>query len=169
LGEDREPAPLDGIWLRANSGIAATEDAQFEADLLELKPFLVSFARNLTHDSELAEDLTQDTLLSAWRARRNFKLGTNLKAWLCIILRNHFYSHARRAWRQMAWDQESAELMSNERPDQTSAVELADTARALECIPTLQREALTLIGAGGFSYEEAAKICNCNQGTLKTR
>jgi RNA polymerase sigma-70 factor (ECF subfamily) len=169
LDKDCTPGMREAIWLHPNSEMAPIEDAQFEAELLELEPYLFSFARSLSRDRELAEDLTQDTLLSAWRARRSFKPGTNLKAWLCIILRNRFYSHARRAWRQMPWDQDAAELLSNEGPEQTSMVELADTVRALECIPAAQREALTLIGAGGFSYGEAAKICSCNPGTLKSR
>jgi RNA polymerase sigma-70 factor (ECF subfamily) len=46
---------------------------------------------------------------------------------------------------------------------------LSDTARALSCLSDEQREALILVGAGGFSYEDAARICNCAVGTVKSR
>jgi len=149
--------------------IGSAEEAQFEADLLELAPFLRSFARSLSRDKEAAQDLAQETLLRAWRARGDYKPGTNLKAWLCIIMRNKFYSDGRRSWRQMPWDQEKAERISLYNPEQTGAADLSDTVRALGFISADQREALTLVGAGGFSYKDAAVICNCAVGTLKSR
>jgi RNA polymerase sigma-70 factor (ECF subfamily) len=95
--------------------------------------------------------------------------GTNLKAWLFTILRNQFYSDRRRAWRQAPWDQEAAERIPGGGQDQGWAAELSDTARALRCLTDEQREALILVGAGGFSYEDAAEICNCAVGTVKSR
>ncbi|HYM19046.1 MAG TPA: sigma-70 family RNA polymerase sigma factor [Micropepsaceae bacterium] len=148
---------------------ATIEDAQFEADLIEAVPFLKSFARTLSRNAEVADDLVQDTLLNAWRARASYKPDTNLKAWLCTILRNKFYSDGRRAWRQMPWDQEAAERIIGHDAAQAGAVELSNTVHAMEFMPAHQREALTLIGAGGFSYREAAAICNVDPGTLKSR
>jgi RNA polymerase sigma-70 factor (ECF subfamily) len=145
------------------------DDVQFEADLIEAAPFLKSFARSLSRNTDTAEDLVQDTLLNAWRARASYKPGTNLKGWLCIILRNKFYSEGRRAWRRMPWDDEAAERMFEHHAEQPGAVDLSDTVRALGYIPAQQREALTLIGAGGFSYREAAEICKVDPGTLKGR
>ncbi len=98
-----------------------------------------------------------------------FQAGTNLKAWLFTILRNQFYSDRRRAWRQAPWDQDAAERIPGSSGEQNWAADLSDTARALTCLSDEQREALILVGAGGFSYEDAAAICNCAVGTVKSR
>jgi RNA polymerase sigma-70 factor (ECF subfamily) len=145
------------------------DDARFKADLLELIPFLRAFARSLCGNQETADDLAQETLVKAWQARHMFAPGTNLKAWLFTILRNQFYSDRRRAWRQAPWDQDAAERIPGSAGEQSWAAELSDTARALTCLSDEQREALILVGAGGFSYEDAARICNCAVGTVKSR
>ncbi len=143
--------------------------AQFKADLLDLIPFLRAFARSLCGNQETADDLAQETLVKAWQARGSFAPGTNLKAWLFTILRNQFYSDRRRAWRQAPWDQDAAERIPGSNSEQTWAAELSDTARALTWLSDEQREALILVGAGGFSYEDAAAICKCAVGTVKSR
>lgn len=144
-------------------------DAKFKADLLELIPFLRAFARSLCGNPETADDLAQETLVKAWQARATFAAGTNLKAWLFTILRNQFYSDRRRAWRQAPWDQDAAERIPGLNGQQGWAAELSDTARALTTLSDEQREALILVGAGGFSYEDAARICGCAVGTVKSR
>jgi RNA polymerase sigma-70 factor (ECF subfamily) len=141
----------------------------FKTELLGLIPFLRAFARSLTGNQEAADDLAQETLVKAWQSRDSFIPGTNLKAWLFTILRNQFYSDRRRAWRQAPWDQEAAERIPGGGSDQSWAAELSDTARALRCLSDEQREALILVGAGGFSYEDAARICGCAVGTVKSR
>jgi RNA polymerase sigma-70 factor (ECF subfamily) len=150
---------------------AQTVDANpdFRTELLSLIPFLRAFARSLCGSQEMADDLAQETLVKAWQSRSMFIPGTNLKAWLFTILRNQFYSDRRRAWRQAPWDQEAAERIPGSSSDQTWAAELSDTARALGCLSDEQREALILVGAGGFSYEDAAAICGCAVGTVKSR
>ena len=144
-------------------------DAQFKSDLLDLIPFLRAFARSLCGNQETADDLAQETLVKAWQARNMFAPGTNLKAWLFTILRNQFYSDRRRAWRQAPWDQDAAERIPGSTAEQSWAAELSDTARALSQLSDEQREALILVGAGGFSYEDAAAICHCAVGTVKSR
>ena len=141
----------------------------FRTELLGLIPFLRAFARSLCGNQEAADDLAQETLVKAWQSRETFIPGTNLKAWLFTILRNQFYSDRRRAWRQAPWDQEAAERIPGGGSDQSWAAELSDTARALRCLSDEQREALILVGAGGFSYEDAARICACAVGTVKSR
>ena len=141
----------------------------FRTELLGLIPFLRAFARSLCGNQETADDLAQETLVKAWQSRETFIPGTNLKAWLFTILRNQFYSDRRRAWRQAPWDQEAAERIPGGGSDQSWAAELSDTARALRCLSDEQREALILVGAGGFSYEDAARICSCAVGTVKSR
>jgi len=141
----------------------------FKTELLGLVPFLRAFARSLCGNYEAADDLVQETLVKAWQSRDTFELGTNLKAWLFTILRNQFYSDRRRAWRQAPWDQDAAERMPGTSQDQNWAADLSDTARALKLLPDEQREALILVGAGGFSYMDAAAIVRCNVGTVKSR
>src|ERR1700755_2820388 len=144
-------------------------DGDFKSELLALIPFLRAFARSLTGNQEGADDLAQETLVKAWQRRATFIPGTNLKAWLFTILRNQFYSDRRRAWRQAPWDQEAAERIPGGGEDQMFSAELSDTARALRCLSDEQREALILVGAGGFSYEDAAAICKRAVGTVKSR
>jgi RNA polymerase sigma-70 factor, ECF subfamily len=145
------------------------ENPDFKTDLLALVPFLRAFARSLTGNPEAADDLAQETLVKAWQSRASFIPGTNLKAWLFTILRNQFYSDRRRAWRQAPWDQEAAERIPGGGEDQVHSAELSDTVRALRRLSDEQREALILVGAGGFSYEAAAAICKCAVGTVKSR
>ena len=95
--------------------------------------------------------------------------GSNLKAWLFMILRNEFYSHQRRAWRQVLWDAEALDTVPVPPGEQQWAVELSDTACALRGLPDAQREALILVGVGGFSYEDAAALSSKAVGTMKSR
>jgi len=161
--------------LTARSQMASThavkpeEPDPFKAELLELVPYLRAFARSLSGRHEGADDLAQEALVKAWQSRDSFVPGTNLKAWLFTILRNQFYSERRRAWRQVPWDAENADAMPGNSDDQGWAAELSDIARALQALPAEQREALILVGAGGFAYEEAAQISNCAVGTVKSR
>jgi RNA polymerase sigma-70 factor (ECF subfamily) len=155
--------------LPASGEVTADPDADFRRDLLDLIPFLRAFSRSLCGDRELADDLAQEALAKAWQSRDSFRAGSNLKAWLFTILRNQFYSDRRRAWRQAPWDDAAAERVPVARGEQTWAIQLSDTARALKGLPAEQREALILVGAGGFSYEDAARISNCAVGTVKSR
>ena len=141
----------------------------FKTELLPLIPFVRAFARSLTGNREAADDLAQETLVKAWRSRSTFMQGTNLKAWLFTILRNQFYSDRRRDWRQASWDQELAERIADSSADQMASAQFSDTVRALRCLPAEQREVVILVGAGGFSYEDAAAICKCPVGTVKSR
>ena len=159
------PAPHSAHNTPGSSG----GDDEFKSGLLALIPFLRAFARSLCGTQGGADDLAQEALVKAWQSRATFVPGTNLKAWLFTILRNQFYSDRRRAWRQAPWDQEAAERMPGGGEDQMQSAELSDTARALRVLSDEQREALILVGAGGFSYEDAAAICKCAVGTVKSR
>jgi RNA polymerase sigma-70 factor (ECF subfamily) len=155
--------------------IAATTKANheptgtFEKDLEALMPYVRAFSFSLCRDRSVAEDLAQDTLTSAWRARSSFKVGTNLKAWLSTILRNQHKSHQRRSWRQMPWDPETADLIAAPPDEQGWAGELSDVMRAVHCLTDEQNEALILITAAGLSYDEAAAITKVATGTMKSR
>ncbi len=147
----------------------AADDEAFKDGLVALIPHLRAFARTLTGDPTAADDLAQDAMVKAWDARNSFKLGTNMKAWTFMILRNQFYSDKRRSWRQTQLDQEAAERTLVAVDDPSAPLALDELRRALNTLPDEQREALVLVGAGGFAYEEAAAICECAVGTVKSR
>jgi RNA polymerase sigma-70 factor, ECF subfamily len=144
-------------------------DEDFRAELIDLIPFLRAFARTLCGDRDEADDLCQEALAKAWQSSASFEPGTNLKAWLFMILRNHFYSNRRRSWRQQPWDENAAHHTPVTQGSQTANLNLQDLSRALRGLPDEQREALILVGAGGFSCEEASRICGCAVGTIKSR
>ncbi|KQZ14872.1 MULTISPECIES: sigma-70 family RNA polymerase sigma factor [unclassified Mesorhizobium] len=142
---------------------------RFKTDLLGSIPSLRAFAVSLTQNSDKADDLVQETLVKAWDKHESFQPGTNLKAWLFTILRNEFYSQMRKRGREV---QDSEGIMTSRlavHPAQHGQLDLKDFRGALEQLPEDQREAIILIGASGFSYEEAAEICGCAVGTIKSR
>ena len=143
--------------------------AAFKTDLLGAIPSLRAFAVSLSQNADKADDLVQETLVKAWDKHESFQPGTNLKAWLFTILRNEFYSQMRKCGREV---QDSDGIMTARlavHPSQHGQLHLKDFRAYLELLPEDQREAIILIGASGFSYEEAAEICNCAVGTIKSR
>jgi RNA polymerase sigma-70 factor (ECF subfamily) len=149
--------------------LAPASEAIFKRDLVNLIPHLRAFARTLCGDAAAADDLAQDAIMKAWDARSSFQIGTNMKAWTFMILRNQFYSEKRRSWRQSQLDQDAAERTLVAPDDPEAPVALDEMRLALGMLPSEQREALILVGAGGFAYEEAAEICGCAVGTVKSR
>lgn len=130
---------------------------------------LRAFAVSLCGDKERADDLVQETLFKAWNHLESFKEGTNLKAWLFTILRNTYFSERRKRRREVedADGAYAARLSTN--PEQHGHMDMQDFRAALTQLPDDQREALILVGAAGFSYEEAAEISGCAVGTIKSR
>jgi RNA polymerase sigma-70 factor (ECF subfamily) len=114
-------------------------------------PALRAFAWSLSHNSADADDLVQDTLIKAWTHRDKFEVGTNLRAWLFTILRNTYYTAAVRRRREVR--------------DETGKY-----AATLTTGPTQEWSlAMILVGAAGLTYEEAAEVCGCALGTIKSR
>jgi RNA polymerase sigma-70 factor, ECF subfamily len=148
---------------------ADAKDSEFRAEMISLIPFQRAFARTLSGHREDADDLCQETLAKAWQSRDAYQMGTNLKAWMFMILRNQFYSERRRSWRQQPWHDSDAENDQVTQNTQGAKLDLSDLSRALRLLSDEQREALILVGAGGFSYEEASSICGCALGTIKSR
>jgi len=148
---------------------ALSEDRAFERELVAQIPHLRAFARSLCGDPTHADDLAQDAVAKAWRCRDSFEMGTNLRAWTFVILRNQFYSTKRRAWRSVELDREKAEQTLVATDDPLAAIALDDVRQAMMALPAPQREALVMVGAGGFSYEEAADVMNVAIGTVKSR
>jgi RNA polymerase sigma-70 factor (ECF subfamily) len=150
-------------------GVDQERETAFRKELVALIPHLRAFARTLAGNPAAADDLAQDALIKAWDARATYQMGTNMKAWTFMILRNQFYSEKRRSWRQIQLDQDAAErtLVAVDNPE--APVALDELRQGLAMLPPEQREALILVGAGGFSYEEAGDICRCAVGTVKSR
>ncbi|APL93695.1 DNA-directed RNA polymerase sigma-70 factor [Sphingobium sp. TA15] len=144
-------------------------DADFKRELAAVIPHLRAFGRSLSGNRDVADDLVQETLLKAWAARSRFQAGTNMRAWTFIILRNHYLSQMRRSRFRGDWDDLAADRLLAAPAGQDKHVELSDMQRALLQLPQPQREALILVGAGGFAYEEAAEICGVAVGTIKSR
>jgi RNA polymerase sigma-70 factor (ECF subfamily) len=142
---------------------------RFQAELIALIPQLRAFARSLCRDATRADDLAQEALASAWKARESYQTGTNLRAWVYLILRNRFYSDARRAWRSTALNPEIAEATLVARDKVEGILELDEVRRALAHLTEQHRESLMLVGVGGFSYDEAAEILKVPTGTVKSR
>ena len=149
-------------------GTAVTANA-FKAELAAAIPHLRAYGRSLSGNADLADDLVQETMLKAWMARDRFIAGSSMRAWTHVILRNVYFSIARRARFKGEWDEYSADLLLAVGPAQEDHIALADMQRALMQLPATQREALILIGASGMSCEEVAAISQCAVGTVKSR
>ena len=138
-------------------------------ELLAAIPNLRAFAISLCGNRDSADDLVQDTLMRAWSNMDRYTAGTNLHAWLFTILRNSFFSQHRKIVREVEdADGFYANRLSTA-PEQQAHLDLQDFQRALMKLSADQREALLLVGAEGYSYEEAARICGCAEGTIKSR
>ena len=141
----------------------------FKDELLAETRNLRAFAISLSGSVSLADDLVQESLLRAWSNSEKFQPGTSLRAWLFTILRNIYYSNYRKRSREV---QDSDGLYARRLTvpgDQESHLDLEDFRNALTKLPAEQREVLTLIGASGLSYEEAAVVCQVGIGTIKSR
>jgi RNA polymerase sigma-70 factor (ECF subfamily) len=143
--------------------------AEFTAGLMKALPSLRAFAISLSGRAERADDLVQDTLMRAWANAESFQPGTNLNAWLFTILRNLFHSEYRKRRREVQDEDGIYASRLSVQASQDAHLDVQDFRLALEMLPPDQREALLLVGASGFSYEEAADICQCAVGTIKSR
>ncbi|QFT78898.1 sigma-70 family RNA polymerase sigma factor [Erythrobacter sp. THAF29] len=145
------------------------EKAAFKRELTEVVPHLRAFARGLCGRPDMADDLVQETMLKAWAAQDRFEPGTSMRAWTFVILRNAYLTDMRRNRFRGDYDEGVAERILTAPAGQEEPIHLSDMHRALLTLPPERREALLLVGAGGFSYEEAANICGCAVGTIKSR
>jgi RNA polymerase sigma-70 factor (ECF subfamily) len=142
---------------------------QLRDDILASVPSLRAFAISLSGNGDRADDLVQETLLRALANIDSFQPGSNLPAWLFTILRNLFRSEYRKRRREVEDADGSYAQSLKSQPEQTGHIEFQEFRTALGKLPPDQREALILVGASGFSYEEAADICGCAVGTIKSR
>lgn len=149
--------------------LSADEVDAFKAQMVAMIPALRGFARGLCRDKVLADDLVQEAMLRAWASRHTFIQGSNFRAWIFMILRNHYFSGAKKRARYTVWDPEAAERILVQDATQESGLHVEDVMRAIHHLPDQQREILLLVAGAGLSYEEAAQVTGANMGTVKSR
>lgn len=138
-------------------------------ELIEHLPAMRAFALNLTRNPATADDLVQDAVVKAWANFDKFKPGTNLRAWLFTILRNTYYSLYRKRRREVEDPNGKMAMQLSEKPAHDGHLAMTDFRAAFAQLTDEQREVLILVGAEGFSYEDAAEMCGCAVGTIKSR
>ncbi|MAC81078.1 MAG: RNA polymerase subunit sigma [Rhodobacteraceae bacterium] len=138
-------------------------------EIVEHIKSLRAFAFSLTRNSALADDMVQDALVKAWSNIDSFEAGTNMRAWLFTILRNTYYSHHRKRQREVEDADGSHAQSLSQKPDHDGRLQMRDFNEAFAVLKEEHREALILVGASGFSYEEAADMCGVKVGTIKSR
>ena len=160
-----------GTVLPSGSSLPMVEtDLAFVDDLLELRPALQAFARRLTNQVCDAEDLVQETVLRALRARHLFAEGTNLKSWLFTIMRNAFVTGWRRSQREVPTGSELIEFMMVTPATQDSLLWARQvTEQLLHHLSPTHRDVLILVSVQGLSYEDVAQRSGCAVGTVKSR
>jgi len=147
---------------------ADAQDALFSEQLVSVGPQLRAYAYSLAGAMHF-EDLAQEAMARAWKARRSFQQGTNFKAWLFRILRNQFITDARRRWRTESLDPAEAAALLEINDNNLPREHLVDVRNAMQLIPRAQRETLMLSGLAGFSHSELARRSECATGTIKSR
>jgi RNA polymerase sigma-70 factor, ECF subfamily len=165
------PADKDELELQGapSSRPVRALDAETRQALLRAIPHLRAFAISLCGNLDQADDLVQETTLKALTHLDGFQPGTNLQAWMFTILRNLFHTGYRRRRREVEDADGLFAATLSVPPDQHARLDFEDLRGALAKLPPDQREALVLIGAEGFSYEETAAICGTKVGTIKSR
>jgi RNA polymerase sigma-70 factor (ECF subfamily) len=146
-----------------------TPEPSVQDVMLAAIPNLRAFAMSLSGNADRADDLVQETVMRAMAHIDSFTPGTNMAAWLFTILRNLFRSQYRKRRREVE-DPDGSYLASLKMPpEQFGRLEFKELIEALTKLPDVQREALLLVAASGFSYDEAAAICEVAVGTIKSR
>ena len=138
-------------------------------DLLAALPGLRAFSISLCGRTARAEDLVQETLVKAWANLGSFQPGTNMIAWLYTILRNEYYSEYRRHRHEVGDEEGRYAARLAAAPTQEGHMQFLDFRAAMDRLAADHREALILVGASGLSYEDAAALCGCAVGTMKSR
>ena len=155
--------------MTASADNKALSGANPRDELVDHLPALRAFALSLTRDGASADDLVQDTIVKAWTNMDKFQVGTNLRAWLFTILRNTFYSARRKTRREVSDTDGIHAARQATRPEHDGRLAMNDFRTAFAKLPDEQREALVMVGASGFSYEEAAEMTGVAVGTVKSR
>jgi RNA polymerase sigma-70 factor (ECF subfamily) len=169
----RRGTPLIVMGIGGDMPLAArqshVEAKQSESEIVALIPAMRAFARTFYRDRSDADDLVQETLMKGLSKIHLFTPGTSMKSWLFTIMRNTFYTRIKRERRETPGAANCVSLRPAVDATQDWSARGVEIYEALQKLPEAQREVLVLIGVFGISYEEAAHICNCAVGTIKSR
>ena len=166
------PAAIQALLRRLDAALAAQGEAlsaEIRAGMAAEMPGLLRFALSLTKDRSRADDLVQETLMRGWRSRHTYQPGTNLSAWLTMILRNCFYTYHRRRVPEVEDPDDTHAATLSVAPSQEDNLHLQDMQAALAQLSDEHRQTLVLIVLNDLSYEEAAVAMGCKVGTIKSR
>ncbi|WP_082528587.1 sigma-70 family RNA polymerase sigma factor [Methylobacterium sp. Leaf466] len=169
---ERPPTQLLDLIAQLESVLSSRDNFSaetFRNDLLAEISGLRAFAMSLANSSALADDLVQETMVKAWANQHRFQVGTNFKAWLYTILRNHFYTECRKRRREFEDVEGEKANQMTALADQEYCVDLQIVWNYIDKLPPRQREALVLVAAQGMTYEDAANLVGCQVGTMKSR
>ncbi|WP_298727230.1 sigma-70 family RNA polymerase sigma factor [uncultured Ferrovibrio sp.] len=137
--------------------------------LVSALPAMKVFALRLTRDHHNAEDLVQEVAVRALARANLYASGTNFRAWLFTIMRHHHIDQVRRHRSNIPLDDVPPISHPAILPKQDDDASLEELASAMRSLRKDQREVLMLVAAEGYSYEEAAAICGCPTGTIRSR
>lgn len=182
----RKPASvrqeLDAVEPAASPSVTRSNDP-FVVEMLGHLDTLYGVASRMTRSGAEAEDLVQDTIVKAIRARDQFEAGTNLKAWLLRIQTNTFINRYRRGGMErdlfdgpdadpLADGWMGASTMRSMRDPETQALAPlieAELGKALAELPEDFRLAVVLSDVEELSYKEIAEVMGCPIGTVMSR
>lgn len=143
----------------------------FQDQLVSNLPAMTAFAVMLTRNRQSADDLVHDTVVRALSREELFAPGTNLKAWLFTIMRNLHINNLRTGHRSRVVDIDDDLLpnLASAAPNQEHRLVLKELFHAIGTLNRDQQEVLSLVVGQDMSYEEAAEICGCPIGTVRSR
>lgn len=145
-----------------------SRDEPFNQELLAAMKYLRRYAIKLCRDGVRADDLVQETVARALANRASFETGSNMSAWLTVILRNQFLSGARKGLRDV---EDPDEAMAKAVPFDDSPLkklQVAELFRLIDKMPDSFRIPLRMV-ADGATYEEVAVELREHIGTIKSR
>ena len=138
-------------------------------EICEMLPALRAFSGTFYQNHTNRDDLVQETIVKALNSIDSFTPGTQLKSWLFTIMRNAFYTQIKKATREAPGKTECISDNRSIQPSQEWTMRAREVEAAIYKLPVDHRKVLLLIAVDGVSYDEAAYICNCNLGTIKSR
>ena len=144
-------------------------DGQFTDLWTEARHGLRAYALGLCRNPLLADDLVQQTALQAWEGRHRLRPDSNVRSWLFVILRNNHYALLRRKRCEVEDPNGTLSDSVAVAPTHHAEGDLTDVTAALRELPRKQRQALSHVALHGLSYAEAARLCACKVGTIKSR
>lgn len=144
---------LDELYVRHGSGI-------------------LSYLTSYLNDRQLAEEILQDVMLAAWNNASTFRGDSKVRTWLLVIARNRaINSRRRQSPHLVALEDGINNFSSDTGPLEKVVIHSRDEAlrAAIESLPPVHREILTLVFYNQLSGPEVANVLGISEGTVKSR